>query len=93
VDRFQEGEAMAKELLGILEGKVSPKDRRLGATNMAWAIALAGQHRYQDALPRAELAVKLTGNGPTPYTRRMGAEAQQVLADIKAKAQQNQSKP
>jgi len=85
VGRFQEGEAMAKELLGILEDKVSPKDRRLGATNMAWAIALAGDQRYQEALPHAELAVKLTANGPTPYTRRMGAEAQKVLADIQAK--------
>ena len=84
VGRFQEGEAMARELLGILEGKVSPKDRRIGATSMAWAIALAGEHRYQDALPHAQLAATLTANGPTPYTRRMGAEAQKVLADIQA---------
>jgi hypothetical protein len=87
VGRYQEGEALAKELLGILEGKVSPKDRRLGATDMAWAIALAGQHRYKEALPHAELAAKLTQGGITPYTRRLGAEAKQVLADIQAKAQ------
>jgi len=92
VGRYQEGETLAKELLGILEGKVSPKDRRLGATNMAWALALAGQHRYQEALPHAELAAKLTTSGQTPYTRRLGAEAQQVLTDIKAKAQQNPGK-
>lgn len=83
--RYEEGEAMARELLGVLEGKVSPTDRRIGATQMAWALALAGQHRYQEALPHAEIAGKLTANGPTPYTRRVGVEAQQVLADIQAK--------
>ena len=54
---------------------------------MAWALALAGQYRYREALPHAEIAGKLTANGPTPYTRQMGAEARQVLADIRAKAQ------
>lgn len=91
VGRYEDGEAKARELLNILEGKVSPKDRRIGATNMAWALALAGQHRYLDALPHAQLAAKLTVNGPTPYTRRMGDEAQKVLADIQAKLPGSQS--
>ena len=88
VGRFQDGEALAKELMGDLDGKVAPTDRRIGATQMAWALALAGQHRYQEALPHAQIAEKLTENGPTPYSQRVGAEARQVLADIQAKAAQ-----
>ena len=87
VGRYQDGEALAKELMGDLDGKVAPTDRRFGATQMAWALALAGQHRYAEALPHARIAEKLTENAPTPYSKRVGAEAKQVLADIQANVQ------
>ena len=87
VGRYQDGEGLAKELMSDLEGKVAPTDRRIGATQMAWALALAGQHRFDEALPHARIAEKLTENAPTPYSRRMGAEAKQVLADIQARMQ------
>jgi tetratricopeptide (TPR) repeat protein len=83
--RYQDGEAVAKEVLGILDGRVPPTDRRIGTAQMAWAIALSGELRYPDALPHAEQAVKLTSNGQTPYTRSVNAEAQQVLASIQSK--------
>jgi hypothetical protein len=67
-----------------LDGKVPPTDRRIGTAQMAWAIALSRQHRYSEALPHAETATKLTSNGRTPYTRKVNAEAQQVLADIQS---------
>jgi tetratricopeptide (TPR) repeat protein len=85
VGRFHDGEANAKELVSILDGKVAPTDRRIGAAQMAWAIALSGELRYSDALPHAEQAVRLTANGHTPYTRSVNVEAQQVLAQIQAK--------
>ena len=87
VGRYQDGEGLAKELMSDLEGKVAPTDRRIGATQMAWALALAGQHRFDEALPHARIAEELTENAPTPYSRRMGAEAKQVLADIQARMQ------
>jgi serine/threonine-protein kinase len=85
VGRYKDAEAMAEELLGVLNGKVAPNDRRIGAAQMALALSLAGQELYAEALPHAQIAQKLTANGLTPYTKRVGAEAQQVLADIQAK--------
>ena len=85
--RYAEGEAVARELIGIMEGKVAPNNRRLGTTQFVWARALAGQHRYQEALPHAQIADKLTENGNVPYTQQVHSEAHQLLLDIQAKAQ------
>ncbi|HEY1901069.1 MAG TPA: protein kinase [Terracidiphilus sp.] len=83
--RYAEAESIAKELLGVLEGKVAPDSRRIGVTHLVWARALAGEHRYQEALPHAVIADKITVSGNTPYTQLVHREAHQTLADIQAK--------
>ncbi|HXR39998.1 MAG TPA: tetratricopeptide repeat protein [Terracidiphilus sp.] len=85
VGRYADAEAMAGELVGLLEGKVAPNSRRIGVTHLVWARALAGDHRYQEALPHAQIADKLTEDGNTPYTRMVHGEAHQVLQDTQAK--------
>jgi serine/threonine protein kinase len=86
VGRYADAEAEASELLGVLEGKVAPNSRRIGVTHLVWARALAGEHRYQDALPHAVIADKLTVDGNTPYTEHVHDEAHQVLVEVQAKA-------
>jgi hypothetical protein len=68
---FAEGEKGAKEMMAVQEGKVAPTDRRFGATHMIWAEALAGQHKYQEALPHAEMADKLLANAVSPGGKLM----------------------
>jgi tetratricopeptide (TPR) repeat protein len=82
---FEEGEKGAQEMMAVQEGKVAATDRRFGATHLIWARALAGQHKYQEALPHAEMAAKLLAGAISPGAKVMGSEAEQVLADIKAK--------
>jgi serine/threonine-protein kinase len=84
--RYVEAEATTKELMGIMVGKLSPTSRRFGVTHLVWAQALAGQHRYQEALAQAQLADKLTEHGTTPYAQHGHVEAHQFLLDLQAKA-------
>jgi hypothetical protein len=72
--------------MGIMVGKLSPTSRRFGVTHLVWAQALAGEHRYEEALVQAELADKLTQNGTTPYAQHGHVEAHQFLLDLQAKA-------
>ncbi len=85
VGRYTDAEATARELLGILEGRIAPNSRRVGVTHLVWARALAGEHRDQEALPHAQIADKMTEDGNTPYTRRVHDEAHQLLLQIQAK--------
>jgi tetratricopeptide (TPR) repeat protein len=85
--RFADREKIAKELVAVQEGKVGPTDRRFGASHLIWAQALAGQHRYDEALPHAELADGLLANAVSPGGKQMGAEAHQLLAEIQSKIQ------
>jgi eukaryotic-like serine/threonine-protein kinase len=83
---FAEGEKAAKELVAVQEGKVSATDRRMGASHMIWAEALAGQSRYKEALPHAEIADKLLAvNAISAGAKQMSAEAHQTLLTIQAK--------
>jgi tetratricopeptide (TPR) repeat protein len=83
--RFADAEKTAKELVAVQEGKVAPSDRRFGASHMMWAEALAGQHRYQEALPHAEIAERLLANAISPGAKQMTAEAHQTLVEIETK--------
>jgi len=82
---FEEAERGAKEMQAVQEGKVAATDRRFGATHMIWAEALAGQHKYAEALPHAQMADKLLVNAISPGAKLMSAEAHQVLLDVQAK--------
>jgi serine/threonine-protein kinase len=84
---FEEAEKGAKEMMAVQEGKVAATDRRFGATHMIWAEALAGQHKYAEALPHAQMAEKLLTNSISPGAKLMSAEAHQVLVDVQAKVQ------
>jgi serine/threonine-protein kinase len=85
---YQEGEKVAKELMAVQEGRVAPTDRRIGASQMMWARALAGQGRYKEALPHAEIADKLLATGVvSPGAIQMHADAHQVLLEVQAKLQ------
>ena len=56
---YAKAEEHAKEMVDVQAGKVAPTDRRFGASHLLWARALAGQQRYQEALPHAEIADRL----------------------------------
>ena len=83
---FAEAEQHAKEMVDVQAGKVAPTDRRFGASHLLWARALAGQQRYQEALPHAEIADRLLAqNAVSTGAKQMGAQAHEVLVDVRSK--------
>jgi serine/threonine-protein kinase len=81
--RYQDAEKTAKVLVDLQTGKVAPTDRRFGIAHLFWARALAGQNRYEDALPHAEIADRLLH--VDAGASKLGAEAHQLLLDLKSK--------
>jgi serine/threonine-protein kinase len=87
---FAEAEKAAHELEAVQNGKISPTDRRTGASHMLLAEALAGEHRYAEALPHAVIADRLLfTTAISPGAKLMGDEAHKTLIDIQAKAHEN----
>jgi len=83
---YLEGEKIAKEMVDVQTGKVVSTDRRFGASHLLWARALVGQHRYQEALPHAEIADKLLAmNAVSVGAKKAASEAHQMLLDVQAK--------
>ncbi len=83
---FREAEQHANEMLAIQTGKVAPTDRRFGATHWLIARALAGEHRYAEALPHAEIGADLLSrNAISPGAKKAGAQARQLLDDLKTR--------
>jgi eukaryotic-like serine/threonine-protein kinase len=83
---YAEAEQRAKEMVDVQAGKVAPADRRFGASHLLWARALAGQQRYQEALPHAEIADRLLAqNAVSTGAKQMGAQAHEVLVDVRSK--------
>ena len=90
----EEALACAQEMQTVQQGKIAPTDRRMGGVHLIWAEALAGQHKYAEALPHAEQAEKLlTANAVSPGAKAMGAEAHQLLLDVRAKASSGAGNP
>ena len=58
---YAEAEKTAEELVKVQEGKVAADDHRMGSSHLVWARALAGEHKYEQALPHAEIADKVLG--------------------------------
>lgn len=84
--QFQDGEKAAEELVAVQEGRVSPTDRRFGASHLLWARALVGQHRDKEALPHAEIADRLLAlNAVSAGGRQVSAEAHQLLKDLQVR--------
>jgi serine/threonine protein kinase/tetratricopeptide (TPR) repeat protein len=85
---FAEAEKAAIELDAVQNGKIAPTDRRMGASHMLMAEALAGEHHYAEALPHAVIADRLLyTTGVSPGAKLMGNEAHKTLIDIQAKVQ------
>lgn len=83
---YAEAEQAAKEMVDVQTGKVAPTDRRFGASHLLWAEALAGEHRYQEALPHAEIADKLLAmNAVSAGAKARSAEAHQLLLDLQTR--------
>jgi eukaryotic-like serine/threonine-protein kinase len=83
--QYKNGEKAAEELVAVQEGRVAPTDRRIGASQLIWARALAGQNRYAEALPHALIADKLLATGAVSAgAKQMTAEAHQVLVVIQS---------
>jgi serine/threonine-protein kinase len=80
--RFEEGETAARELVAVQEGKVAPTDLRLAESQLIWARALAGLHRYDEASTHANIADQLSSNAVSPGATRTAAEASQLLLEI-----------
>jgi tetratricopeptide (TPR) repeat protein len=84
--RYAEAERAAKEAVNIQMGRIAPADSRFGASHLLWARALAGQGRYQEALPHAEIAdTLLTRNAASASAKQAATEAHQVLTDVQLK--------
>jgi eukaryotic-like serine/threonine-protein kinase len=83
--QYVRAEKTAEELVKVQEGKVAPDDHRMGSSHLLWARALAGQHRYQEALPHAELADRVLAQTlVSPTQKLVSADAHQVLLDIQS---------
>jgi serine/threonine-protein kinase len=84
--RYPEAEKAAKEAVDIQEGRIAPEDRRIGTSHLMWARALAGQGRYQEALPHAEIAdALLAKNAESVSAKQAASEAHQVLTGVQFK--------
>jgi eukaryotic-like serine/threonine-protein kinase len=85
VGRYHDAEQTAEEWVTMQTGKVAPTSRGFGVTHLVWARALAGEQRYREALPHAEIAANLLSNGVSAYGKKTDADAHKFLADVQAK--------
>ena len=85
-DHYPEGEKAAQEMVEVQTGKVEASDRRFGASHLLWARALAGQGRYREALPHAEIAdTLLTKGAVSAGAKKAGSDAHNELLEIQSK--------
>ncbi len=83
---YAQAEQDAREMVEVQTGKVAATDRRFGASHLLWARALAGQGRYREALPHAQIAdMLLAKNAVSPGAKQAGSEAHQVLLAVQSK--------
>jgi serine/threonine-protein kinase len=85
VGRYRDAERTAQQWVTMQTGKMAPTFRGFGVAHLAWARALAGEQRYREALPHAEIAANLLNNGVSQYGKKTDAEAHQFLAFLQAK--------
>jgi serine/threonine protein kinase/tetratricopeptide (TPR) repeat protein len=83
--QYVQAEKTAEELVMVQEGKVAADDHRMGSSHLVWAKALVGLHRYQEALPHAEIADRVLAQTLiSPTQKQVSADAHQVLMDIQS---------
>ena len=76
--RYKEAEGLISQLATTCEKVTATVG--MGFVEYIWAESLAGQHRYQDALPHAELARK--DWSAIPATVTLNAEGDKRIADL-----------
>ncbi len=76
IGRYADGEKMAGELLALVSGKATADQRSIGMAHLAIAEALAGERRYPEAKPHAQLAQQiLAKDAHSDYALGVLAEA------------------
>jgi serine/threonine-protein kinase len=82
--QFTKAEGTAEELIRVLKGKFNPHSSTMGVCEEAWAQALAGEHRYREALIHAQVAVDAFPANPNPGEKANAAKALVTLKGIQA---------
>jgi tetratricopeptide (TPR) repeat protein len=82
--QFTKAEGTAEELIRVLKGKFNPRSSTMGVCEEAWAQALAGEHRYREALIHAQIAVDAFPANPNPGEKANAAKALVTLKGIQA---------
>jgi serine/threonine protein kinase/tetratricopeptide (TPR) repeat protein len=85
--QFAKAEVTAANLVRVEQARINPLSAQMGVCQDAWAQALAGQHRYREALVHAILADKAftAENSKAPGTQRNAAKAHKLLLDLQAR--------
>ncbi len=84
--RYPEAERTASEAISVSQGKIAAEDRTFGMLHFVWARALAGEQRYQEALPHAKFAADiLSRRAVSPAARTLVKKTQAVLDQIQEK--------
>jgi tetratricopeptide (TPR) repeat protein len=84
--RYPEAERTAKEAVAVQRGRIAPTARRIGTSHLMLARALAGQGRYEEALPHAQIAdTLLAKNAVSVGAKQAASEANAVLASVQSK--------
>lgn len=84
--QFDKAESMAETLLKLVYGKLQQPNSTIGVCEEAWAIALAGQKRYPEAIMHAHLAVNAFPVKGNPGEVANLDKAKATLASIERQA-------
>jgi serine/threonine-protein kinase len=90
--QFDKAEPYAREALHALNGKFMARSAIVGYCEDALAQALAGQHRYAEALPHAQAAVDDFQGTLNPAEKTAYEKAKASLASIQAHLSQESAK-
>jgi eukaryotic-like serine/threonine-protein kinase len=83
VGRYADAERMATEYLARVDGQLTPNARMIGFGHLVLGQALAGQHRYREALPHTKIAVDLlVKSAVSSYSRELGSQATQLAQRV-----------
>jgi tetratricopeptide (TPR) repeat protein len=83
VGRYADAERVATEYLTRVTPQLATDHRMIGFGHLVLGQALAGQGRYQEALPHAKIAVDLlVKSAVSSYSRELGVEATQLAQRV-----------
>jgi hypothetical protein len=85
VGRFKEAEAISEQMSASERGNFDPNTRHAASIQLVWARALAGQHRYREALPHAEIAARILTDTVVPAEIPYNNKAREVLLEVQSK--------